>query len=106
MSNKPYKLSELASSELNQIFDYQSEIDFESAIKLMREFNEKFVLLAQNPAAGRRRDEIIINLRSFPAKKYNIYYFPTAQGVEIYRVLHSSQNIEKVFDKQFEGLSE
>ena len=40
----------------------------------------------------------------FPFKKYHIYYFPTAGGVEIFRVLHGARGTEEEFDDFFEGL--
>ena len=99
-----------ARSDLHEIYAYHSNISFDYADKILREIGRKFDLLGQNPALGRRRDEIILNLRSFPAGKYILFYFPNEQGdelgVEIYRVLHSSQNIAEIFNEQFEGLSE
>ncbi len=32
------------------------------------------------------------------------YYFPTENGVEIYRVFHGARNIEDSFEDYFEGL--
>ncbi len=51
-----------------------------------------------NPKIGRQRNDLIVNLRQFPFKNYNIYYFQTKNGVEIYRVLHSSRDNVQVFD--------
>ncbi len=43
-------------------------------------------------------------MRMFPFKKYHIYYFPTAGGVEIYRVVHGARDTEGEFERFFEGL--
>ena len=39
-----------------------------------------------------------MNLRSFPAKGYVIFYQPTDDGIEIFRVLHGSRDIQGEFD--------
>ncbi|MBD2690580.1 type II toxin-antitoxin system RelE/ParE family toxin [Anabaena catenula] len=36
-------------------------------------------------------------LRSFPVKIYLIFYRPIDQGIEIVRILHGSQDIERIF---------
>ena len=51
----------------------------------------KFNLLAENPKLGRAHDKLIINLRSFPHKKYIVFYFPATNGVEINRILHGAR---------------
>ncbi len=51
-----------------------------------------------NPKIGRQRNDLILNLRQFPFKNHNIYYFPIENGVEIYRVLHSSRDNVQVFE--------
>jgi plasmid stabilization system protein ParE len=45
-------------------------------------------------------------MRLFPFKNYHVYYFPIADGVEIYRVLHGKRNTEELFEDYFEGLKE
>jgi toxin ParE1/3/4 len=54
--------------------------------------------ISKNPAIGRDRSDLIVDLLQFPFKNYNIFYFPTESGVEIYRVLHSSRDIIQIFD--------
>lgn len=63
-------------------------------------------MLANNKQIGRRQDSFIIEMRMFPFKKYHIYYFPTDEGVEVYRVLHGSRDVEGEFENYFEGLKE
>lgn len=45
---------------------------------------------------GRRRDELRKGLRSFPIKKYVVFYFVTGNSVEIVRVLHGAQDIDSI----------
>ncbi len=63
-------------------------------------------MLEANPKLGREQDGLLVEMRLFPYKNYNIYYFPIEGGVEIYRVLHGRRNIEEVFEDFFEELKE
>ncbi len=97
-------ISSLAEIDLDEIWDYLSGKNIGAAEQLTKEFGQKFNLLAENPNIGRRHDQVVVNLRSFPHKKYIIFYFETENGVEIYRVLHGARNIEDLFEGYFEGL--
>lgn len=99
-----FQLNDPAKDDLRGIWTYFAEFSSHSADKIMAEFIEKFKLLGKNPNIGRRHDEIVVNLRSFPHKKYIIYYFEMENGVEIYRVLHGARDIENLFEGYFEGL--
>ena len=46
---------------------------------------------------GRKRDELLPNLRSFPVGSYLIFYHPINQGIEVVRVLHGSRDIPNFF---------
>lgn len=98
------EISLLAESDLETIWDYYLEYSIDSAKKIIKEFGQKFELLSENPKLGRSHDEFIVHLRSFPHKKYVIFYFPTENGIEIYRVLHGARDIEDLFDRYFIGL--
>lgn len=87
-----------AENDLEEIWDYFSDKSVDSAKRLIKELGQKFDLLSENPAIGRNHDEYIVSLRSFPHKKYVIFYFPIENGVEIYRVLHGARNIEDLFE--------
>lgn len=72
----------------------------------LKEILQKFRMRAENPKLGKSRDEILLELRSFPFKKYFIFYLPTDYGIEVFRVVHSARNIEGLFDEFFAGLKE
>lgn len=101
-----FTLSPLAETELVAIWNYIAEFNEQSANKFIQELSRKFQLLADNKNIGKRQDNYIVEMRMFPFKKYHIYYFPTEEGVEIYRVLHGSRDVEGEFEDYFEGLSE
>ena len=100
------KITELAEADLDGIWDYIAENSVQAATQFLTELAQKFNLLAENPLLGKGRFEFIVNLRSFPHKKYFIFYFPIQNGVEIYRVLHSSRDVDIIFTDFFEGLDE
>lgn len=101
-----YFLTAEAENDLKEIWAYIAENNRSAADKLIEGFFDKFQLLADNKEIGKRQDNFIIEMRMFLFKKYNIYYFPTDEGAEIYRVLHGSRDIKGEFEDYFEGLSE
>jgi toxin ParE1/3/4 len=92
------QFSPFALTDIKGTWQYLLEQGEEASARLIKEVTDKCGLLARNPKIGRERNDLIINLRQFPFKKYNIYYFPIENGVEIYRVLHSSRDNVQVFD--------
>jgi len=101
---RKFELTEPARNDLKEIWFYIAEHSQTSADRILRTFKEKFQMLAENPKLGKSQDSFIINLRSFPFKKYVIFYFPIENGVEIYRVLHGARNVEDLFEDYIEGL--
>ncbi len=101
MSN--YRISPLAYDDLEQIFLYIAERNLDAARKLMTEMIRQFDLAARNSSIGSTKDEFMVGVRMFPYKKYNIYYFKTEAGIEVFRVLHSSRDQYEVFDSMIEG---
>ncbi len=99
-------ISETARRDLQEIWSYVAEYDVDAAHKIIRELSKNFDLLEANPKLGRRQDGLIVEMRLFPFKNYHVYYFPIADGVEIYRVLHGKRNTEELFEAYFEGLKE
>ena len=81
-----------ARNDIEETWRYFGEFGENAAEKLIRQIIEKCEALAINSKIGRERSDLIINLRQFPFKKHNIYYFPIENGVEIYRILHSSRD--------------
>jgi toxin ParE1/3/4 len=54
--------------------------------------------MATQPRMGRARPELDTELRSLPFGRYVIFYAPTADGIDVIRVLHSGRDIERLFD--------
>lgn len=70
------------------------------ADRLIDTITERFLLLANYPNLGRRRDdELRPGLRSFPVGEYLIIYRLHDEDVLILRVLRGSRNIESLFGR-------
>ncbi|MGI9055158.1 MAG: type II toxin-antitoxin system RelE/ParE family toxin [Pyrinomonadaceae bacterium] len=92
------KLSPFAADDLREIWLYISENSREFADRTIEMILQKCKFISSNPKIGRTRHDLIIDLRLFPYKNYNIFYFIIDDGVEIYRVLHSSRDVIQIFD--------
>jgi toxin ParE1/3/4 len=91
-------VSPLAEEDLEGIWSFVAERDVEAADRLIDEITSRFDHLLAYPEAGRARQELLMNLRSLPVKRYVIFYQPTDDGVEIFRVLHGSRDVQSEFD--------
>jgi toxin ParE1/3/4 len=58
------------------------------------EIEAAFDMLAENPLAGRARDDLAPKIRSFPVGNDIIFYLPLSDGIEVVRVLHGRQDID------------
>jgi len=56
-------------------------------------------MLAENPLAGRVREELAPDVRSFPVGNYLLFYRPTQNGVELIRVLHGARDLRRLFKR-------
>lgn len=65
----------LATEDLQAIWVYLAEnAGNETANKFLTEIRDKCETLAEFPESGRQRNELLINLCSFPFKNYIIFY--------------------------------
>jgi len=97
-----FRLSSHADRDLDEIWEFIAADSGEMADRFIRLLVGRFELLSDRSMIGRPRDDLRFNLRSFPYRSYNIFYFRTAYGVEIYRVLHAARDIETVFTGETE----
>jgi toxin ParE1/3/4 len=92
-----YRLSRQAEQDLEDIWVYVAQTDEIAADLLIAKLLDKFPMLATFPDMGKKRDDLLEGLRSFPVKPYLIFYNRTQDHVEIIRVLHQSRDIENQF---------
>jgi len=98
------KIAAAAEEDLKEIWAYVAEHHTEAANRLIKEITRRFAILRDHPQMGRKQDKLLVNLRSFSVKNYIIFYQPYEDGIEILRVLHSSRDIESIFERFFDSL--
>jgi toxin ParE1/3/4 len=91
-------ISPQAEEDLEEIWSFVAERDAEAADRLIDEITGRFDHLLDYPEAGRARHDLLVNLRSLPVGRYIIFYQPADDGVEIFRVLHGSRDLQSEFD--------
>ncbi len=105
-NRRTVKISAAAAEDLKDIWEYVSQYNENAASKLIKEIKNKFILLRDNPLVGREQNRFVVGLRSFIVKDYFIFYLPLDDGIDVWRVLHSSRDVESVFENFFDSLSE
>jgi toxin ParE1/3/4 len=100
------KISASAAEDLKSIWDYVAARNETAAGKLIKEIKNKLLLLRDNPFVGREQNEYLVGLRSFVVKNYFIFYLPSDDEIDVLRVLHSSRDIESIFENFFDSLSD
>ena len=88
-----------ARQDLSEIWRYIADDSGEPrADKYLRRLNDVITYVAQQPLMGYARPEIQEEgIRSFVAESHVIFYIALADGIELVRVIHGSQDLEKVW---------
>ena len=84
-------------TDLDDIFDYIAEDSLDRAITFIRKLSGQMEKVADSPGIGRRRNELLAGLRSFPYGSYLIFYSPLDDGADIVRILNGAKDIEALF---------
>ena len=79
------------------IEDYIAQSSPQNSEMIIRLFDEKLNLLANNNLMGRPRPELAPELRSWNVHRFIIFYRPIEDGIILIRVLHSSMDITSGF---------
>ena len=93
-----FRVSDAAQADLEDIWIYVARDDTDAADKLIRSIASRFSKLASMPELGRRREELLSGVRSFPVGTYIIFYSPMADGIEVTRILHGARNFPPIFE--------
>jgi toxin ParE1/3/4 len=89
----PYRVSEAAERDLDEIFVYwAARVSLPIAEKVVDRITERFWLLGEYPRSGKRVPNYPHGLFCFPAGNYLIYYRPTRRGTDIIHIFHGSRN--------------
>ncbi len=93
-----------ASRDIESIIDYVAEnSSFDLAEHLLDKINDKCKRLTNFPSMGQKRDELALNVRSFPIDSYLIFYRAIADGIEILRVVSGYRDLKNLFLQQDEN---
>jgi toxin ParE1/3/4 len=90
-------LSEIAQSDLTDIWAFVAQDDASAAERLINRIREKCQMLATTPKVGRQRPELDPSIRGFPVGNYVVFYRERAAGIEVARVLHGRRDIQSLF---------
>lgn len=93
----PILRSPQAESDLVEIAVYIARDNPSAAERLLDIIDEKCSMLSRQPLMGEPREEIALNLRSFPVGNYVIFYRPIDHGIRLVRVLHGARDLGQLF---------
>lgn len=86
-----------AELDLLDIWDYIADDSLDRADEFLDRIESKLQTLAQNPGIGKRREELLPGLQSFPIGNYVVFYREISNGIDVIRVLHGSRDIGEIF---------
>ena len=87
----------LAAADVLEIWNYIAEDSIEQADRWVDRLDEKLGLIAGQPLMGRSRNELAVDIRSFPFGRYVVFYVPIENGIDVVRVLHSARDVDAIF---------
>jgi len=90
-------ISKQANQDLTEIWLYIANDSPQTADSFLDTILEQCQSLCFSPELGRNRDELFPGVRSFPLKRYIIYYRTTENSVEIIRVLSGYRDLHSIF---------
>lgn len=89
-------LSNLADSDLDEIWTYVDADNPIAAENLLRSITKKFELLANHKGIGTPRPKIDDSIRVFPVGRYLILFRRLDDGIEVVRVVHGARDVTKL----------
>ncbi len=87
----------LAELDLLDIWEFIAENSPDRADEFLDRLVGKLQTLALHPGMGKRREELLAGLRSFPMGNYVVFYREIDDGIDVIRILHGSRDIEEIF---------
>lgn len=92
--------SPLAELDLLEIWFFIAEDSPDAADRFLDMLASKCETLADAPKIGRVREDLAPGLRSFPVKRYMIYYRIMDEDIEVVRVLSAYRDAEAIFRRR------
>jgi toxin ParE1/3/4 len=82
-----------ADQDLDSIWSFITVNNPRAADAMIDRLTATFDMLLAMPQAGRLRQELRENLRSFAVESYVIFYMTVPEGIDIVRVVHGRREI-------------
>jgi len=94
-----YLLSEAAQQDIISIRNYTLKTwGKEQASKYLAQLEKRFEWLADQPALGKKRNEVKEGYISFPEGRHVIFYRIAKKGIEVIGIVHQSEDIDSYFN--------
>lgn len=90
-------LSREARDDIDEIVDYIALDNVHAAIAVEDDLRDCFRMLSKWKESGRQRPELGKGVRSFPVRRYVVFYSIQKSSVTIIRVIHAARDIEAIF---------
>jgi toxin ParE1/3/4 len=86
-----------AQADILDVWNYIAEHSVAEADRWIDRLEDCLTLWATQPHMGRVRDELSPGIRSLAFGRYVVFYEPSADGMDVVRVLHGSRDIDEQF---------
>lgn len=97
MKKRKLVLADQVNDDLLEIWLYISLDSPKQADKFIDALYESCTQLINHPEAGRKRDELALNLFSILHKNYIIFYRITTDEIQIVRILNGYRDLNSIF---------
>jgi len=86
-----------ALADAEAIWNHVAQDRIGAADQLLDRIALRCDLLAGHPEIGQARPELGPDLRSFTVGNYVLFYRPSAQGIELVRIIHAARDVDALF---------
>lgn len=91
-----HRLTPAAQRDLSSIWDFTEERwDVSQAERYIRKIQAAVERIAEDPDIGRTREGIREGYRSYAIGSHIIFYMPSADHIEIVRILHQRMDVDQ-----------
>jgi toxin ParE1/3/4 len=93
-----FRLTKPAIQDIEEIADYiAQQSGLEQSERFLSKLESKFSKIVNFPLLGRKRDEILTNIRTIPLDNYLILYMPIGDDIEILRIVSGYRDLSILF---------
>ena len=91
-----YRLRSVAKDDLETIWDYTyQQWGVDQAELYFSQLFDCFEKLALNPSIGRKRDDLLPGIMSFPEGRHMVFYENDGEGIVIISIVHQSADVNR-----------